>query len=162
MLLQFLYQDKLPGHLQYTREVDVGSDDFALLIAAYVTADKYCIEELQNKIVDLLAEWCKYRCFLAHAITRLTDADLVDSKLRKLLLQNVAHSLVLVGYEAACEKDKGLASFVSGGSVNSVDLLRATLTLALMPDREDPAHVEDICDVYHVHKKTKKCEKAKE
>jgi hypothetical protein len=161
VLLQFLSHDRLPGNLEYTREADFGLENRALLIAAYVTAEKYCIEELRNKIVDQVAERCKYRCFRAQAIAMLTDADLVDSKLRKLLLQNVAHGLMLSGYEVRCMNDKDLPSFVSGGGVNSVDLLKATLTLALTPNRGNPAHIEAVCDVYRVHKKTKQCEKAK-
>jgi hypothetical protein len=63
------------------------------------------------------------------------------------------------GYEKRCVTDHSLGAFVRGGGRNSEDILKATMATKL--GQENPAKTEDICELYHVHNKSKKCETAK-
>lgn len=160
IILHVLYHDELARLL---RPISGDGCDayllFNLLLDVYIAADKYCFEQLQNRVVTFFAEMCKTTIFRATLISRLTKAGLVDSRLRALLLQNKAYELAWEGYAACCDYDKTLADVFQGGGVDSVHILEASLVLA-QADGEDPALIENYCDLYHVHHSTKKCKTA--
>ena len=159
-ILHVLYHDKLPPRL--TVEFLTFSDDSVNnMFAAYISADKYCFEELQNEIVSLFAEACKRKVFRALHISTLTKAGLVDSKLRSLLLQNVASELAEFGYDVCFEGDPTVGDLVQGGGIDSRDILKTSIALALTAHLKHPGLIEDVCDLYHIHNTTKQCEKAK-
>lgn len=82
--------------------------------------------------------------------------------MRMIVITNKASRLLSLGYDKACKQDDGLAFFFHCGGADSVDVLKATLALAKTPKgKKNPVMPEDIFELYHVHNKTKKCEKAK-
>jgi hypothetical protein len=163
IILHFLYYNKLPPHL--TIELLSSNEEVVTtLFDAYISAEIYCFEELQNSLVALTVEACKCAFFDAIFISSLTEARLEDSTMRALLLQNKAYQLASDGYTACCESDKTIADVIRGGGVDSEDILQACLALTQAPDinYKYVALTNDtsICDLYHVHHTTKKCEKA--
>lgn len=161
MLLGYLYNDCIQNIEQGDRTRTGVTATRSRLATAYVAADKYCFEEFHNEIINVAMENCSKTYGDPEAITKLTEAGLVDSKLRRMLVRNMAYYLAKEGFEWCQTKQHRTATFIHGGGIDGEDILKASIELAKIPCRQNPAKIEDVCEFYHVHNSTKKCQTGK-
>lgn len=59
MLLEFLYRDQLPSCLTSRESLMKEISNMGVLFNAYVAGDKYFYEQLQNEMINVIAEVSK-------------------------------------------------------------------------------------------------------
>lgn len=130
---------------------------WAFLTECYIAADKYCLEDLQNKIMDFVKDVIQYRPVYASGIQELTKAGLTECPLREFLLQEMASEL----------SDDATGSFGCGMntehfkllSLNKVDaeaLVHYCISILKEPRGSFPSRYGNACD-WHIHETSKKC-----
>jgi hypothetical protein len=170
-VLEYLYGSNfeypaLRERSEYHDEVDEEErPHWALLARCYATADKYCLEDLQNKIMDFVKQAMKKRRVCASAIQELTKAGLRACPMRRFLLKEMA--VECTGEEEQEESDE--ESFgvklhpehlrlLSGASHDAEDLFSAYRKVSKKAPASWPSKDSPECN-WHVHKVSEKCSK---
>ena len=168
-VLEYLYS----SNFEYSALADVdGCNDevekedrphWAFLAKCYAVADKYCLEDLQNKIMDIVKDAVKQRPVCASGIQELTKAGLRACPMRRFLLKEMA-------FEAIEEEDKeesdeegfgvkidsGHSKLLYGGGYDAKDLFSAYQNVTKQKSCGYPSRSTFKCD-WHIHKVSEKC-----
>ena len=102
------------------------------LVDTYILADKWCMEELGNDLVDQLRlayqDWQVHWCH----VTQLRESGLIDSQMRKVMLQQLASRIRRKGWakylQAQSDGGATVMEWCRKGGDDVVDLLRIGLT----------------------------------
>ena len=171
-VLEYLYSSNFDYEGLSNNCTKVDEDDeamechWAMLANCYIAADKYCLEDLQNKIMDFVKDAAKHNRIYASAVHHLSEAGLRSCPMRRFLLEEVAVGLCRVetenkdfdeekriGPEIHPESSKLLAS--SGCDAEDL-LLTFSKCCKNWEYYEVPSTRTNKCD-WHVHKKSEKC-----
>ena len=132
------------------------------LAKCYATADKYCLEDLQNKIMDWVKDAMKHKMVCASGLQELTKAGLRSCPMRRFLLKEMA--IEAIRAEAAESHEEGLGAkthpehskLLSGGGYDAEDLFSAYQNVTKQKFPEYPSRSTLKCD-WHIHKVSEKC-----
>jgi hypothetical protein len=82
------------------QQLDEARDTLMLLLQLYALADRLCIEELANHLVDLYIESCTHFAVLGEAMAYLTDRGPPNGKLRDFALEQTAWRICSDGWDS--------------------------------------------------------------
>ena len=130
---------------------------WASLARCYSAADKYCLKNLQNKIMDFATEAAGLTQVFASGIQEFSKAGLRGCSMRMFLLQEMAYEQLPAkeGEEFVIEIGEEQSKLLTGPGYDAEDLVLACLNLSRAPYSIWPSHTNN-CD-WHVHKESKKC-----
>ncbi|KAI1610601.1 hypothetical protein EDD36DRAFT_329602 [Exophiala viscosa] len=89
LVADWIYSEKVP----YI-EISGDQDDTTPGRYAYVLADKFCMPELQNALIDRLADYWTRQHIYAGTITEMADLVDEDGALYRLMIDELAHDIV--------------------------------------------------------------------
>ena len=126
-----------------------------LLLNTYMLADKWCMEDLQNKLLDVICDWHRPQTTSPFFIKKLMDKGSPDCRLKEFLIQQLAFDLRKEGCGLHREIfDPGHASFLRSGSEEAYQVVVAMASLR--DDSVDPSSRKGC--YWHNHVLTPACE----
>ena len=131
--------------------------DYTLLMGkVWVAADKYCMEECQNQVMDYFLRYCRWRWISPLLISELSKRGLRECLLRKLAMSDVALKSfspkpiwnASIGVHAESMK------LLDAGGIDAQDVFQACVQW--MKEGRYDKKAFNPC-AWHVHNFTKKC-----
>ena len=122
----------------------------------WVAADKYCMEECQNQIMDYFLQYCKWRWISPVLISELSKRGLRDCRLRRLAILDVAMKSFdqKLGWKVSVKVRVERMMLLNAGGIDAQDVFHACVEWMTKGRYEKKAF--DPCE-WHVHNFTKKC-----
>jgi hypothetical protein len=140
-------------------------NDWAVLAKCYTTADKYCLEDLQNKIMDFVKENANLTTSIcASGIQQLSQAGLRACRMRIFLLKEMAYEVKERRDDQIEDEGEDISNFIrpevslllAGAGYDAEDLLVECVKVMGEHGGGYPSVITSKCD-WHVHKDGKKC-----
>jgi hypothetical protein len=155
-LLEYLYSGKFVGPTFNDPDEKPSQEEISqilLVVKSYIMADKYCMENFQNLLMDMLYDM-KYIC-TTNIVSALADAKLLGSPMARYVLRHMARKLFKHGYDRYCSSLNDLDNLIRENGPLAHELVK---TLATFGSTKEPDAVNHLpCCEWHVHKDGKKC-----
>jgi hypothetical protein len=158
-ILEYLYHDRIDAVRMdtYDSEYVMLEDQIAVFMAkVWLAADKYCMEECQNHVMDYFLGYLSIRWPSPKILSEISKRGMRDCLLRKLIMEDLAACLLSQGsdWENATENDCNIMKLVDAGGIDAQDFFKICLAWAAAgrTGRSTDEHCK-----WHIHNTTDKC-----
>ena len=126
-ILHYAYYGKVLQTIAEADNFPALCDGFTTIVNTYVLAEKWCMEELGNDLIDQLRLEYQTWNVIVSQITDLRESGLGDSQMRQLMLQQLAANIRKKEWacyiENLCDHSARLIDWYRRGGDDVVDLL---------------------------------------
>jgi len=137
-----------------------GQTDEFTLVKAYIVADRFCMEDLQNNILTIFFKYTESNWTSIKGMTHLADEGMLQSNLYKLFYWRLWRDLVQKGLTVLLADVPGLREYIESGGEQVLKLMERTAALSSEYIYETEQDEEALCR-WHDHKLTPICKKAR-